>query len=218
MKKSFAIIGLGRLGVSILKHLSDLTNNIIAIDVEESRVALASSYTEKCFVADATKKSVLQDLGMKGVDHAIVAIGDNLTASILALINLKELGVKKVTVRIDEEDKVDVLKRLGADEVIDPESDLGEMFAKQAISDTVLDYYPIDNSFAIVQVLVPLDFKRITLNDLDSRNKYGVNIVGILRGGKFFIPKANDEVEGGDILMVVGTQKLLRKFDQIINH
>ncbi|MBP5216454.1 MAG: TrkA family potassium uptake protein [Bacilli bacterium] len=217
MKKSFAIIGLGRLGSSILKNLSTLTTNIIAIDSDESRIALVSKWTEKCFVADATNKRVLKDLGIGSIDHVFITIGGNLSATILALINCKELKVKKITVRVDEEEKIDIMKRLGANEVIDPESAIGEMFAKQALSDTVLDYYPIDDDFAIVQVLVPATFKQISLHDLDSRNKYGVNIVGILRGGKFFIPTGNDLVEGNDILMVVGTQKVLRKFDQIIN-
>ena len=217
MKKSFAIIGLGRLGSSILKNLSTLTTNIIAIDSDESRIALVSKWTEKCFVADATNKRVLKDLGIGSIDHVFITIGGNLSATILALINCKELKVKKITVRVDEEDKIDIMKRLGANEVIDPESAIGEMFAKQALSDTVLDYYPIDDDFAIVQVLVPATFKQISLHDLDSSNKYGVNIVGILRGGKFFIPTGNDLVEGNDILMVVGTQKVLRKFDQIIN-
>lgn len=217
MKKSFAIIGLGRLGASILKNLSELTSNILAIDSQESRIALASKWTEKCFVADATNKRVLKDLGIGNIDHVFITIGGNLSATILTLINCKELKVKKITVRVDEEDKIDIMKRLGANEVIDPESAIGEMFAKQALSDTVLDYYPIDDDFAIVQVLVPHTFKQISLLDLDSRNKYGVNIVGILRSGKFFIPKGNDMVEGNDVLMVVGTQKVLRKFDQIIN-
>ena len=217
MKKSFAIIGLGRLGASILRNLSDLTSNIIAIDSDESRIALASKWTEKCFVADATNKRVLKDLGIGNIDHVFITIGNNLSATILTLINCKELKVKRITVRVDEEDKVDIMKRLGADEVIDPESAIGEMFAKQALSDTMVDYYPIDDDFAIVQVLVPTTFKSLTLLDLDARNKFGVNIVGILRGGKFFIPKGSDLLQGDDILMVVGTQKVLRKFDQIIN-
>ncbi len=218
MKKSFAIIGLGRLGLSILKHLSQVTTNIIAIDRHEERVALAAQYTEKCFVCDATKKRALEDLGMNGVSHAIITIGDNFSSSILATICLKELNVKRITVRVDDPENADVLKRLGADETIDPESDLGEMFAKQALSDTVLDYYPIDDDYAIVQILVPNDFKKISLLDLDSRNRYDVNIVGILRRGKFFIPKGSDLIEGNDILMVVGASKKVSKFDQVINH
>ncbi len=216
-KKSFAIIGLGRLGASILRNLSELTTNIIAIDSDEKRVSLCSKYTEKCFVADATNKRVLKDLGIGQIDHVFITIGGNLSATILALINCKELKVKRITVRVDEEDKIDVMRRLGADEIIDPENAIGEMFAKQALSDTMLDYYPIDDTFAIVQILVPNSFKQITLLDLDSRNKYGVNIVGIIRHENFFIPKGNDLVEGNDILMVVGTEKVLAKFDQIIN-
>lgn len=217
MKKSYVIVGLGRLGMAILKSLSKQTTNIIAIDNDESRVALANEFTEKCFVTDATKKRALVALGVKNIDQAIIAIGGDFSASILATINLKELGTKRITVRVDDEDQVDVIKMLGADDVLDPENDTGAAFAKQAMSDSILDYYPIDDNYAIVQISVPASFRKISLLDLDSRNRYDINIVGIIRNERFFIPKGSDMVEPGDILMSVGESKKLKKFDSIIN-
>ena len=153
-KKSFLVIGLGRFGLSIIKGLAQSTKNVLGIDLDETRVALASQEIENVIVGDCTKKRVLEEIGAKSVSHAIVAIGNNLNATILTTINLKELGVKRITVRLDDEEYVDVIKRLGADEVIVPEVDAGNMFAKQAQSDSILDYYEVGDDYGVVQVLV----------------------------------------------------------------
>ena len=217
MKKSFIVIGLGRFGMSVIKTLNSLTSSVIGVDIDESRVLLASQEIEKCYVCDCTKKSTLEELGVKNVDHAIVAIGNNLQATILTTINLKELGVKKITVRIDDSQYENVMERLGADEIIIPEESAGSMFARQTMSDTILDFYSIDKDFAVVQMSVKSSFKEVTLEDLNARNEFGINIVGITRDGKFFLPKGNDKIQPNDVVMVVGKITKINRFDRRIN-
>ena len=153
-KKSFMVIGLGRFGLAVLRELAESSKSVMGVDMDETRVALASQEVENVLVGDSTKKRVLDELGVKSVDHAIVAIGKNLNATILTTINLKELGVKRITVRLDDSEYIDVMKRLGADEVIVPEEESGIMFAKQALSDNMLDYYSVDKNYAVVQIQI----------------------------------------------------------------
>lgn len=217
MKKSFIVIGLGRFGLSVVKQLAKQTNQLIAIDVDESRVDLVKNEVEQCFCCDCTNKNVLEELNVSKIDHAIVAIGNNLEATILTTMNLKELGVKKVTVRIDETKYENLLRRVGADYVIVPEEDAGVELAKKVVSDSILDYYQVDKEYGVVQISIPRDFKEQSLIELDARNKFDVNIVGIIRNKSFFIPKGQDKVQSNDIIMVVGKSIKIIKFDNYIN-
>lgn len=217
MKKSFAVIGLGRFGLSIVKTLSELKCDVLAIDQDNERVSKASEYIQNCAVCDATKKVYLHDLAVQNVDHAIVAIGNNLQATILATINLHELGVKKITVRVDDEEYISVVNRLGATDIIIPEESAAVSLAHQIVSDNILDYYKIKKEYGVSQLRVKKGFNPIVLIDLDSRNKFDVNIVGIIRKEDFFIPRGTDKVIGEDILLVVGKATKVLKLDQYLN-
>lgn len=216
MKKSFIVIGLGRFGLNIVKTMADLKCPVIAIDINEEQVKKAAHFVEHCAACDSTKKEVLEELGVKNIDHSIVAIGNNLLATILTTINLVELGVKNITVRVDDAAYVALLKRVGATEVIIPEEASAKSLANQLVSDNFLEYFRIDASNGVVQIRIPDDFKPITLIQLDSRNRFDVNIVGITREGKFSIPKGVDTIMPGDILLAVGKSSKILKLDEAI--
>lgn len=217
MKKSFIVIGLGRFGLSVVNQLAKQTNQLIAVDVDEKRVDLIKGEVVQCFCCDCTNKNVLEELNVSKIDHAIVAIGNNLEATILTTMNLKELGVKKVTVRIDETKYENLLKRVGADVVIVPEEDAGIELAKKVVSDSILDYYQVDKEYGVVQISIPNNFKEQSLIELDARNKFDVNIVGVIRNKSFFIPKGQDKVQPNDVIMVVGKSNKIIKFDNYVN-
>lgn len=216
-EKNFLVIGLGRFGLSIVKQLSTLTSNIIAVDIDESRVMLASEYVDQCLICDCTKKRTLIDIGIKNVDHAVVAVGNNLQATILITINLKELGVKNITVRVDDQEYIEVLERLGADDVIVPEEESAISIANQIMSDSFLDYYKISNDYGIVKIMIGDNFASRSLIDMDVRNKFDVNITGIIRDNKFFMPKGNDKINAGDIVLVLGKISCIDRFDAYVN-
>lgn len=216
MRKSFIVIGLGRFGLNIVKTMADLRCPVVAIDINEECVKNAAQYVEHCAACDSTKKQVLEELGVKNIDHSIVAIGNNLLATILTTINLAELGVKNITVRVDDAAHVALLKRIGATEVIIPEEASAKSLANQLVSDNFLEYFRIDASNGVVQIKVPADFEPITLIELDSRNRFDVNIVGITRDGKFSIPKGVDTILAGDILLAVGKSSRILKLDDAI--
>lgn len=218
MKKSFIVIGLGRFGANIVKVLAAHKCDCIAIDVNEESVREVSKYVNNCVIADGTSLNVLTELGVKKIDHAVVAIGNNLQASILTVINLKKLEVKKITVRADDISHKEVFEALGADEVIIPEEDSAISLGNQIMSDSVLDYYGVSKDYAMMKLVVDNSFESKTLIDLDLRNNYDVNIVGIIRNNEFFIPKGNDKILPKDILVVVGKDDKVFKFDMFLNN
>lgn len=217
MKKSFIVIGLGRFGSSVAKALESMNCDVLAIDRKEDAVSNIASEVPHCLIADSTKLNVLKELGAASIDHAVICIGNNLQASILTITNLRKLGVKKITVRADEEDHKEVYKLLGASDVIIPEEASAISLANQIISDTILDYYVVSEDYAIVKTSVGKAFEPKTLIELDVRNKFDVNIVGIIKNGEFYIPRGTDVLNPDDIAVVVGKRPKIRKFDSFLN-
>lgn len=217
-KKTFVVIGLGRFGSNVAKTLSKMNCDVLAIDINEESVSQISNEVSHCVIADASKLNVLEELGVSQIDHAVVAIGNNLQASILTIINLKKLGVEKITVRADQESHNDVFKILGATNVIIPEEDCAISLANQIVSNNILDYYELSNDYAIVQLEVGENFKSATLIDLNIRNNYDVNIVGIIdEKNGFYIPKGTDSINPNDVVVVVGRKNKIMKFELFIN-
>lgn len=215
--KSFAVIGLGRFGYSVARELANNNADILAIDKTEENVTEVADFINNCAICDSTRKKDLEDLGMKSIDHAIVAIGNNLEASILTTINLKALGVKEITVRVDDSEYKEIFKTLGATSVIIPEEASAISLANRIISDTILDYYKIDSQYSIVQIKVGESFKSQSIIDLGVRQKYLISIIGIIRDNNFLIPEGQDVISSKDVLLVIGKKQNIQKFDSFLN-
>lgn len=217
MKKSFIVIGLGRFGSNVAISLASLNCDLLAVDIDEEAVKNISTQVNNCVIADSTKLSVLQDLGASSIDHAVVCIGNNLQASILTVLNLKKVGVKTITVRADEIGHREVFLQLGATDVIVPEEASAISLANSIVSDSLLDYYQLAKNYAIVKVSVGKNFVPKTLVELGVRDKFDVNIVGVIRNDEFTIPRGTDLLNPGDIVSVVGERQKVRKFDAFLN-
>ena len=216
-KKSFMVIGLGRFGANIAKVLANMDADVLAIDIDEDSVTKIAQYVPHCVVADSTKPHVLKELGASQIDHAVVAIGNNLQASILTVLNLKNLGVKKITVRADEEGHKEVYRMLGASEVIIPEEATALSLANQIMSDSILDYYQLAENYTMVKIFVGDGFEPKSIIDMNVRVLFDINIVGVIKNDRFAIPKANDLIVPGDVLVVVGTKENYQKFESFLN-
>ena len=217
MKKTFLVIGLGRFGASIARTLNKMNCDVLALDIDEESVSAISNEVRHCVIADATKYQVLKELDVQSIDHVVIAIGNNLQATILTIMNLKRLGVKNITVRADEEGHCEVYRALGANDVIIPEETASISLSNQIISDSILDYYPLSDDYAIVKLNISKDFNQ-NLIELDLRNKYGINIVGLInQKNDFFIPKGTDKLKKGDIAVVVGTKQKIFRLDEFLN-
>ena len=216
MKKKILIIGLGRFGLSIAKTLSNMNVDILAVDNKSEPVEKASDFLQFCEVCDSSKKDVLEEINAHTFDSAIVSIG-NLESTFLTVANLSELGVKNIYVRAESNDYEKILTKLGATNVIIPETSAATSLAHEVVSQNVLDYYEISKDYGVVKVEIPENFKSDTLINLDIRNKYDVNIVGIIRNEKFFIPKGTDFILPLDVVLIVGKDNKITKFESDIN-
>lgn len=213
MKKDFAVIGLGRFGGSICKRLSELGMEVLAMDNDEERVNEYASIASHAILGDSTDEAVLKGIGIRNFDHVIVAIGDNIQASILTTLILKELGVKHVTAKALNDYHEKVLLKIGADVVAHPERDMGIRIANNISTSNVLDYLELSDEHSIVEIVANEKLGGHTLIDLNIRARYGLNIVAIKRGGDIIVsPMASEKIWLGDILIIIGADSDIERF------
>lgn len=216
-KKSFAVIGLGQFGLSIVGELIENGTDVIAIDINEESVKKVSAILPTAFVADSTDEEALKELGVQDVDAAIVAYGGNKEASVLTTVILRELGVKQIIVRVDDDYYIPIMKKLGATEVIAPQKAAGIALANRLGNEDYKDFYKIDNKYSIVSIIINPSFVPATLIELNTKIKYGVSIVLINRNGKSFVPGGNDSLLPDDTIFVVGSTKEIKEFRESVN-
>ena len=216
-KKSFAVIGLGQFGRSIVEELVDNGRDVIAIDSDVEAVKRMAGILSTCFIADSTDEIALKDLGIKDVDAAIVAFGSNKEASVLTTVVLREMGVKQIIVRVDDDYYAPIMKKLGATEIISPQKAAGIALANRLGNIDYRDFYKLDEKYSIISILINPSFVPETLIELNPRVKYGVNVILIIRNGKSFVPGGNDSILPDDTCFVIGTAKEIRSFREAVN-
>lgn len=215
VKKVFAVIGLGRFGGSIVRTLAQEGMEVLAIDADEDRVNEFAKIASHTIVGDTTDENVLKSIGISNFDHVIVAIGENIQASILTTLMLKELGVDHVTVKAQNDYHEKVLRKIGADTVVHPERDMGRRIAYNIVSNNILDYLELSEDHSIVEIVASEKMNGKSIFDLDIRARYGLNIVAIKRGTNINVsPQAHDAINAGDILIVVGADTDISRFER----
>ena len=153
-KKSFAVIGLGQFGISIVEELVGNGMDVIAIDSDEEAVKKISNLLPTVAIANSTDEESLKELGIRDVDAAIVAFGSHIEASILTTVILKELGVKTIIVRVDDAYYMPIMKKLGATEVIMPQKAAGVALANRLGNEDFKDFYKLDDKYSVVSIVI----------------------------------------------------------------
>lgn len=214
--KSFVVIGLGRFGMQVAKKLSQQGCEVLALDRSSDLVQQLGEIVTQAVIADARDKEVLRSLGVKDFDCAVVAIGDSLSDSVLATLNLKELGVPYVICKAHDETHRNVLEKLGADRVVIPEQENADRLAKSLSSTNVLDYIALSSDYGIIEVPVPASWENKSLIELNVRAKLGVNILSVKRGGSITVsPSADYRMAKGDIMLVLGETAALEAVQKL---
>lgn len=214
--KSYIVVGLGRFGTQVAKRLYELGCEVLAIDDSNTKVQQVSNDVTHAVVADARDKEVLRALGAKDFDCAVVAIGDSLADSVLATMNLKELGVPKVICKARDDTHRQVLKKLGADQVVIPEQENADRLAKSLASRNVLDYIELSEDYGIVEVPAPASWQDKSLIELNVRAKLGLNILAVRRGGDITVsPSADFRILRDDVLVVLGDTAALNAVQKL---
>ena len=211
-KQQYAVIGLGRFGTSIARRLHAAGEEVLGIDISEERVEDAELYITQGVIADSADKRALIPLDIDNFDCVIVAIGNDIQASILTVMLLKNLGVKKMIAKAVGKRHGQVLEAIGVDWIIHPERDMGERVANQLLSPNRLDYIELSNDYNIEEIMIPSRMVGKSLKELDIRAKYKINVISILRNGEVVISPTPDELlQREDILVAIGKKKDLEK-------
>ena len=217
-KKQFLIIGLGRFGSSIAKTIYGLGHDVLAIDKDEEKVQEISDYVTHAVQMDSTDESILKTLGVTNFDVAVVTIGSNLQDSVMATLILKELGVKYIIAKANNELHAKVLTKIGADKVVLPERDMGTRVAHNLVSSNILDYIELSEEYSILEIEAIKEWFNKSLKEIEIRKKHGINVVAIKRGEKVNIsPSAEDIIKENDVLVALGSAKDLNKFESMIS-
>ena len=214
--KSYIVVGLGLFGAETARQLCALGCEVLAMDVRADLVQQLANSVTHAVVGDGQDKEVLRALDAGSFDCAIIAIGDDLAASVLTTMNLKELGVPYIVCKAHDETHRRVMEKLGADRVIIPEYEFAGKLARSLSSHNVLDYIELSEDYGILEVPAPKAWIGKTILELDVRAKLGVNIIAVeSQSATNVSPSANYRIAAGDIMVVLGDNKALEAVQKL---
>ncbi|WP_028777505.1 potassium channel family protein [Shimazuella kribbensis] len=211
----FAVFGLGRFGGSLVKEFHENGIEVLAVDTDQKKVDEFVKYAVHAVQVPDLDETILNMLDITSFDHVFVSFGENIEGSILLTLLLKEMGVKKVWVKASSDNHQKVLNKIGADQVIHPERDMAKRIANYISSKSIIDYIELSSEHSIVEIVASPKIYNKTLADLDTRNKYGCNIIAIKRDGVVKISLIpNELIQEGDILVVIGRKTSIKRFEE----
>lgn len=214
MPKQFAVIGLGRFGSSVATELFKEGSEVLAIDINEKRIQENAQNVTHAVIADSTDDESLRALGIRNMDVVVVAIGDDIQASILTVLLLKELGVKHVIAKAITKRHANVLTKVGADQVVFPERETGVRIAKNLLTPNVLDFIELSENYSIEEIVAPSFMIGKSLRELDIRAKYQLSVIAINSEEHMNIsPLPDDTIKPNDTLIILGEKRHLKKFE-----
>lgn len=214
--KTYLVIGLGLFGSEVARQLCVQGCEVLAMDIRTDLVQQVAEDVTHAVVGDGQDKEVLRALGAGNFDCAIIAIGDDLAASVLTIMNLKELNVPYIVCKAHDETHRRVLEKLGADRVVIPECEFAGRLARSLSSHNVLDYIELSPDYGILEVPAPKSWIGKSLKDLNVRAKLGVNIIAVESGKETNVsPSADYVVKSGDIMVVLGENKALEAVQKL---
>ncbi len=179
INQTYAVFGLGRYGLAVAKELVASGAEVLAVDIDDSIVNYAAAYIPICKCADVTDAEVLSRLGIGNIDTVIIAMAENLEASVLSTMLCKEAGVKTVIAKCANETHKKILLRVGADKVVFPESESGARLAKNLLSSGFVDMIELARNVSMIELDVKDEWVGKNLLELNLRKKYSINIVAI---------------------------------------
>ncbi|RJQ83611.1 MAG: TrkA family potassium uptake protein [Desulfobacteraceae bacterium] len=212
--KRFAVIGLGNFGFHTAKALFEDGNEVVAIDIDKSRVQAIDPSSTEAIVLDATDKEALKSLGLENMNGVIVSTGTKISISTLICLYLQEIGVKKILAKALDDDHAKILRRVGATEIIHPERDMAVRVSRSLSRPNVLDFIPLAEEFDLIQVGPPREFIGKSLRDLNLRAKHNVHVIAIkelVPENFLLVPPASFVIKDSDILIMLGKSEDIRR-------
>jgi len=220
MKRQFAVIGLGRFGSAVARTLAENGQDVLGIDEDEARVRALADDITLAVQADSMDERALREAGVQNVDVAVVSIGEHIEASIMAVMILKDLGVKQIVAKAVKKRQARVLEHLGVERIIFPERDMGKRLAQSLVRPNLLEHIELSSEYSIVELPAPRAVWGKNLGEADIRASYGLSVIAIKRPGgrpgeepRWNVnPARSDRIEEGDVLMVLGADSDISAF------
>jgi trk system potassium uptake protein TrkA len=211
-KKEYLVIGLGRFGSSVARQLEENGCSVLAVDMNEKKAKQIADDVTLSMCVDITNEDSLAELGVRNFDGAIIAIGENLEASVLATMWAKEQGVPQVIAKAYDEMQGKILTKIGADEIVYPERETGMHLANKLAFNNLVDTIELTSDYSIMDIPVPEDWIGKNLKELKLREKYRVNVIALKRQGEMtMMPSADKPALKGDVFVLMGTNDTLKK-------
>ena len=214
MNRQFAVLGLGSFGWSVALTLEKMGCDVLAVDDSFEKIQEISEQVSYAVKADVSDPEALQALGGRNLDGAVVAVSENFEASVMATMICKEMGIPKVLAKAKDTLQGTILKKVGADAVVYPEIEMGSRVAKNLVAREFTDWIELSDDYSLVEAAVPKSWVGKCLAELKVRERFDVNVVGIILDGEVdvtFDPQKPLPAEG--ILILIGANDVLEKFD-----
>ena len=205
--KRIIVIGLGNFGSILARRLHQIGHDVLAIDSKSDIVDAMGPSVTRAVVGDATKRQVLEEAGAEGADAAVVATGENLAASILALLAVKDLGIKNIFVKVRSEDHARIVNQLGVLDCIFPERESAMGLASRVTSSKLIQYVQLGQDLSLQEMSVPQAWLGKTLRELALPAKYRIQVVAVhdmLREQMLPVPNPDRKLTDSDSLLVAG--------------
>ena len=213
--KTFAVLGLGRFGMGVVDELMDKGAEVLAVDRDERLIEENARKYTQAVIADLTDADEIRQLGLGSMDAVIVAMSENLEASIMCVMIAKESGVHRVIAKAGNRRKGEILKKVGADQIVFPEQESGIRTASQLMFHDVLRFFDLTSDLVIVEMEPRREWCGKTLCELDLRKRYGINVIAFQKEDKVFdVSSENMMIQKGETLLIVMTKENLDKFEK----
>jgi trk system potassium uptake protein TrkA len=212
--KRIVVFGLGIFGAELAAQLYQKGLEVVAVDKNREVIQKIKDHTTKAIVADATDKEILEAIGIREDDVAVISFGEDLSASTLLTLHLKELKVRSIIVKVPNDDHRRILQKLGASEAIIPEREMAARVAKSIVSPNVLEYLPISGDYTICELAPPAAFIGKSLAELDLRKTRQIQVIAIrdvLSDNLQLVPRASAIIKDSDVLVVIGREEDIAK-------
>ena len=212
--KSALIIGLGHFGKALVEELVERKCELVVLEQDEEKAQQVKALVQKVIIADATNKEILIKFARQ-VDCAIVCLGERIDSSVLITYYLKEIGAKKIIAKASSNEHGQILKAVGADEVLFPERETAKRLAISMTRPDILDLIKLSEEFNIVETSIPDQFINRTIRDLALRNKFGIEVLAIknvLTGKMTVMPQPDYKFNPDEIMIIIGGAESIEKF------
>ena len=213
MKKQYVVFGIDRFGASVARTLEENGCQVIAVDSDPEKIQMIADEVSYAMTADVEDQEAIASLGLKNVDGAVITMVDHMEASIVAAMMCQEMGITYIVARAQNEIHGRILEKIGVTKVVYPEQEMGNRIGRYIAAQDFMDWIALSPEFSLVELATPQEWAGKSLVELDLRNKYGFNVIGMKKGGQMVLQfKPANPLEPDTVLYIIGKNTDLEHF------